>query len=169
MRAAVEIALQKPRGTEEYRSILATLGEQCERLTALVNGLLLLARADAGEIAIRREAVDLAALASDVAEMFDPLAEERGIRLMVEASGSATVAGDPSRLRQLVTNLVDNAVRFTEPGGEVALRVDGEAARAILRVTRILGSASRRSTCRTSSSGSIRRTPPAVPAAVGSA
>jgi signal transduction histidine kinase len=51
-----------------------------------VNGLLLLARADSGEVTIRREAVDLAALACDVAEMYDPLAEERGIRLITTLS-----------------------------------------------------------------------------------
>jgi heavy metal sensor kinase len=135
MQAAVEIALQKPREPEEYQTILATLGEQSERLTALVNGLLLLARVDAGEVTIRREAADLAGLACDVAEMFDPLAEERGIRLVADVSGPVTLSGDPSRLRQLVTNLVDNAVRFTEPGGTVTLRVHGVAGRAILRVT----------------------------------
>ena len=134
MRAAVEISLQKPREPEDYRNTLATLGEQCERLTALVNGLLLLARADAGEVGIRREPVDLTALACDVAETFDPLAEERGIRLVAEASGPLTVAGDPSRLRQLVTNLLDNAIRFTEPGGRVTLRVEGGTDRATLRV-----------------------------------
>ena len=135
MRAAVEIALQKPREPEEYRNVLATLGEQSERLTALVNGLLLLARADAGEVTIRREAADLAGLACDVAEMFDPLAEERGIRLIVSTSGAVTVVGDTSRLRQLVTNLLDNAIRFTDPGGTVTLGVNGVAGRAILRVT----------------------------------
>ena len=134
MRAAVEIALQKPRGAEEYRNVLASLGEQCERLTALVNGLLLLARADAGEVDIRREAVDLAALACEVGEMFDPLAEEKGIQLVTDTRSPVTVTGDPSRLRQLVTNLLDNAIRFTEPGGSVTLRVDGIADRAMLRV-----------------------------------
>jgi heavy metal sensor kinase len=134
MRAAVEIALQKPRGSGDYRTVLATLGEQCERLTSLVNGLLLLARADAGEVGIRREPVDVAALADDVAEMFDPLAEERGIRLIAETAGPVMVAGDPSRLRQLLTNLVDNAVRFTEPGGKVTLRVESDADRAIVCV-----------------------------------
>jgi heavy metal sensor kinase len=135
MRAAVEIVLQKPRGAEDYRNVLATLGEQCERLTALVNGLLLLARADAGEVSIRREEVDVTALADDVAEMFDLLAEERGIRLIAETAGPVMVAGDPSRLRQLLTNLVDNAVRFTEPGGKVTLRVESDADRAIVCVT----------------------------------
>jgi two-component system, OmpR family, sensor kinase len=79
MRAAVEITLQKPRESEEYRNVLASLGEQCERLTVLVNALLLSARADAGELLIGREAVDLAALACEVREMFDPLAEEKGL------------------------------------------------------------------------------------------
>lgn len=130
MRAAVEVVLQSPRGPEDYRNVLATLGEQCERLTALVNGLLLLARADAGEIAIRRESVDLSALTGDVIDMFDPLAEERGLRLIGVIGPTVIVSGDPSRLRQLVTNLVDNSIRFTEPGGSVTVRVRGDADRA---------------------------------------
>jgi signal transduction histidine kinase len=134
MRAAVEVALQKGRDTEEYRQTLAALGEQCERLAGLVNGLLLLARADAGEVAVERKAVDLAALARDVSEMFDPLAEERGIGLVTDAPRPVIVAGDPSRLRQLVTNLLDNALRFTQPGGAVTLCVRDTASEAILQV-----------------------------------
>ncbi|HEV3164010.1 MAG TPA: histidine kinase dimerization/phospho-acceptor domain-containing protein, partial [Isosphaeraceae bacterium] len=65
MRAAVEVALQKPRPAEEYQEVLASLGEQCERLTALVNSLLLLARADAGEVLLKWEKVNLAALANE--------------------------------------------------------------------------------------------------------
>jgi heavy metal sensor kinase len=125
MRAAVEIALQNPRESDVYRDVLASFGEQCERLTALVNGLLLLARADAGEVAVGRESVDLTALTCDVGEMFEPLAEEKGVQLITDTSATVTVTGDPSRLRQLVTNLLDNAIRFTEPGGSVTLRVDG--------------------------------------------
>jgi heavy metal sensor kinase len=134
MRAAVEIALHKPRESEEYRNVLASLGEQCDRLTVLVNGLLLLARADAGEVTIGREMVDLAALAREVAEMFDPLAEEKGIQLITETASPVTVTGDPARLRQLVTNLLDNALRFTERGGSVTLRIDRTAEKAQLRV-----------------------------------
>jgi heavy metal sensor kinase len=133
MRAAIEVALQQPRPAAEYREILGTLGEQCERLTALVNGLLLLARADAGQVELRREPVDLAALVVAVAEMYQPLAEERNVTLTLSLTSGwdqdqdrpnpLYVAGDPSRLRQLVTNLVDNAIKFTGPVDDGAGRV----------------------------------------------
>jgi signal transduction histidine kinase len=134
MRAAIEVALQRPRESEEYQRTLATLGEQCERLTALINGLLMLARADAGELEIERQPIDLAAIASEVVEMFEPLAEERGVRLTAEAAGLVAIEGDPSRIRQLITNLVDNAIRFTQPGGSVTVHVEAPPRAAILRV-----------------------------------
>ncbi len=124
IRAAVEVVLSQPRERDEYRDVIASLGEQCERLTTLVNGLLLLARADAGELPLRLEQHDLAALAIDVAEMYEPLAEERGVRFHSECSSPTLVLGDPARLRQLVINLLDNAIKFTEPGGSVTLRIE---------------------------------------------
>lgn len=137
MRAAVEVALGKPREPEEYREVLTSLGEQCERLTALVNGLLLLARADAGEVEMSRGSVDLSALAADVAEMYEPVAEERGVTFRWNGSTPVPVLGDAARLRQLVTNLVDNAMKFTAPGGSVLLQVEkaGLAARLTVRDT----------------------------------
>ncbi len=63
------------------------------------------------------------------------LAEEKGIELVTEASGPLIVAGDPARRRQLLTNLLDNAIRFTEPAGSVTVRVDRCADCAMLRVT----------------------------------
>jgi heavy metal sensor kinase len=124
MRAAVEVALQQPRTAPEYRDILGSLGEQCERLTTLVNGLLLLARADAGQVELGREPIDLAVLVAEVGEMYQPLAEERDITLTSSGPAALAVAGDPSRLRQLLMNLVDNAIKFTEPGGRVVLHAE---------------------------------------------
>jgi heavy metal sensor kinase len=124
MRAAIEVALQQPRTTAEYRDILGALGEQCERLTALVNGLLLLARADAGQVELGREPIDLAAVVAEIGEMYQPLAEERDVTLACNCPAALSVAGDPARLRQLLMNLIDNAIKFTEPGGRVAIRGD---------------------------------------------
>lgn len=132
MRAAVEVALGQPREAQAYRDVLSSLGEQCERLTVLVNGLLLLARADAGEVDVQREPVDLAALAADVAETYEPLAEERAVRLMAVTRSPVPVLGDASRLRQLVTNLIDNAIKFTPAGGTVTIQVERDGTRASL-------------------------------------
>ncbi len=124
MRAAIDVTLQQRRTAAEYQDTLGSMGEQCGRLTALVNGLLLLAQADAGQAELRREPVDLAALVDEVAEMFQPLAEERGLELVWDRSPAVPVRGDPPRLRQLLTNLVDNAIKFTEAGGTVRVRVE---------------------------------------------
>ncbi len=134
MRAAVDVALRKPRESEDYRNTLASLGEQCDRLTALVSGLLLLARVDAGEVTIGHEPVDLAALVREIAEVFEPLADEGGVRLMVVCPIPVEVLGDPSRLRQLATNLLDNAIRFASPSGSVRLAVDRTDEGAVLEV-----------------------------------
>ena len=134
MRAAVDVALQRPRSAAEYRDILSSLGEQCDRLTALVNGLLLLARADAGQVELRREPIDLTALIAEVAEMYQPLAEERDVTLSWDGPAPLHVTGDPSRIRQLLTNLLDNAIKFTEPGGRVTVRIEQTDAHVRLAV-----------------------------------
>jgi heavy metal sensor kinase len=135
MRAAIEVALSQPRDLQQYRDVLSSLGEQCERLTALVNGLLLLAQADAGELELKKAPVDLTALVGNVVEMYEPLADERDVRVTVESEPSIEVLGDSSRLLQLVTNLFDNAIKFTTSRGSVLLHVETRAGEARLTVT----------------------------------
>jgi heavy metal sensor kinase len=134
MRAAVEVALQQRRTTDEYRDALESLGEQCDRMTSLVNALLTLARADSGQIVLRCEPLDLASLAREIAEMYQPLAEERGVALYCSSQSPVPMVGDLSLLRQLVTNLLDNAIKFTEVGGSVTIRVDRSENEAHLMV-----------------------------------
>lgn len=134
MRAAVEVALQRSRSANEYREVLASLGEQCERLTALVNKLLLLARADAGQAEVCFAAVDLAALVEEVAELYQPLADDRGLQIALQTESDVEIDGDAGWLRQLASNLIDNAIKFAEPGGCVSLRLDaaGEHVRFVV-------------------------------------
>lgn len=134
MRAAVEVALQQPRSADEYREMLASLGEQCERLTALVNKLLLLARADAGQVEIRREEVDLTALVGEVVDLYQPLAEDRGVQLEWHAGQTVNIEGDESWLRQMAVNLLDNAIKFSEPGGRVVLHLEAADGHLLLVV-----------------------------------
>lgn len=119
IRSSVEVALGAERSTEEYQNLLETVADECAQLTSLVNQLLLLAESGAGHILRHVEVLRLDALVEASGDMFRGVAEERGITLEVEVVGPMHVSGDASRLRQVINNLLDNAVKYTEPGGTV--------------------------------------------------
>ncbi|MBI3861492.1 MAG: HAMP domain-containing protein [Planctomycetia bacterium] len=134
MQAAIEVTLQRPRSATEYHDLLSSLGEQCQQLADLVNNLLLLAKADAGQVELQRAPVDLAALAEEVVETYRPLAEEKGVSLDWEDEASIVCPGDRMRLLQLAMNLVDNAIKFTPAGGSVHVRLATQGTSACLTV-----------------------------------
>lgn len=121
MRAIVEVALQRPRTQPEYQEILETLGEQCDKLTLMVDALLLLARADAGQVKLNRNEVDFNAVAMEIYELYQPLAEEKQVEFKMHASQTNLLMADEQRLRQLISNLVDNAIKFNHAGGIVTI------------------------------------------------
>jgi signal transduction histidine kinase len=133
MRAAVDVVLQQPRTADDYRDVLSSLGEQCERLTALVNALLLLAKTDSGQVELNIETVDLAFLVGDVVDTYLPLAEDRGIALSFHSAGPVVFRGDAGRMRQLASNLIDNALKFTNTDGHVTVSV--ENGKGVTRLT----------------------------------
>lgn len=118
MRGQLEVALSRPRQSEEYRATLEAQAEQVERLSALVTSLLTLARADAGQIPLQCEVLDVAALVETSVEQVAPLAAERGVTLET-AGPPTTVHADATLLVQLLLNLLDNALRHTPSGGSI--------------------------------------------------
>lgn len=134
VRSVGEVALRTPRSAAEYREVIGTMLEETDKLARLVNGLLALARADAGGAKLRFERVDLSALAQDVGGDLAVLAEERDQSLDVRAAGPVFVNGDRLALRQALRNLVDNAIRYAPRGTLVEIRVAGGAAEAVVEV-----------------------------------
>jgi heavy metal sensor kinase len=134
IRTEAEVALAKPLDGGEYRNLLSSILEECERLTRLTDQLLALAREDAGAGRPTLESLDLSAVVHGVVEDMRPLAEARGLGLRMEANGAAPVHGDALRLRQVFFNLVDNAIKYTPSGGEVAVRVDRRDGEAVVTV-----------------------------------
>lgn len=138
IQSAVEVALNSDRSTEEYKELLNSLVEECASLTVLVNQLLFLAEADASIRPPGRQVVALDQLLANAGEMFRGIAEEREIALEVAYSARPRVPGDAHRLRQVINNLLDNALKFTPSGGNVRVELDqspGEAGWAVLRVS----------------------------------
>jgi Signal transduction histidine kinase len=123
LRTRAEVALQQPREAESYVSALRSIGEEASRLGGIVDSLLVLARADAGERPIERRRFFLDDLAIDAAGAARVIAEQKNVELTVEEFEEAPVDGDPALIRQLLMILLDNAVKFTDPGGQVRVRV----------------------------------------------
>ena len=117
----------------ELRPAVDDMTAEVDDLTRLVDDLLLLARADSGAIEVAHEPVDLADIATGALGAVTSLAEARSVRLNLDALPAA-VSGDSGRLRQVVTILVDNAIRHSPPGGDVFFGVAPVGREALLRV-----------------------------------
>jgi heavy metal sensor kinase len=131
LRGELEVALRSARSPEEYRETLKSALEEIERISRLVEGLLILARAESGALRMDRRPVDLAGLVEEVYWRLKVLADERSVELLMAVEEPVAVSGDRDRLRRLLVNLVDNAVKYTGPRGRVRLSLarDGDRAR----------------------------------------
>jgi signal transduction histidine kinase len=134
LRSRAEIALQQPRQPTEYEAALHGIEREAQRLGSIVDDLLILARADAGERPIAHERVYLDDLTLDAAGAARVVAQAKGVALEVDEFDEAPVHGDPTLLRQLVMILLDNAVKFTGRGGRVRVRVGSPGERPTLVV-----------------------------------
>jgi heavy metal sensor kinase len=135
LRGELEVALRAPRSAEEYQRVLGSALEECERLASLVDGLLLLARADAGVLRMERQPVDLVHLVEEVGAQVRLLADAHALTLCYELVEPLIIQGDHAHLRRLLLNLVDNGLKYTPPGGRVTLAVQRQDAWAALRVS----------------------------------
>ena len=116
--------------TEEHRKVLKSIVDEVERMSAIVENLLLLARADAEQIQVRRKRVSLDEIVMQVYEQMEGLARRKQISLDIAAMEEAAVSGDGLWLGQIITNLVNNALKYTPEGGAVtiSLTVENEPA-----------------------------------------
>lgn len=125
--AAVDVTLSREHRTEqEYRDGLAVIGKQSRRLTRVVEDLFLLARADAAEYPVRHNPLYLDEVLNEAVQVAGILGGQRGVRVRTEVSGDAPAVGDEDLLRQMIVNLLDNGVKYTEPGGEVVASLERE-------------------------------------------
>jgi signal transduction histidine kinase len=131
MKGETELVLRRPRPIEDYQSVLESNLEEIDRMTNIVDELLFLSRADMGEVKMESLPVRLESLVEDIQRQASVLGQDRNIEVLLGTIMRATVLGDELRLRELLLNLVENAVKYSHPGGkvEIALLVDGPQAR----------------------------------------
>jgi heavy metal sensor kinase len=131
----IQVCLRKPRDSEEYRAALQTCRDVGQHLNTLVERLLMLARLDAGVDAVQVETVNVAELAEQCLDMVRPLAEAKGLTVRCDAEGAVYAETDASKLREIVLNLLDNAVTYNREHGCIELRVRVEHGRVVLEVS----------------------------------
>jgi heavy metal sensor kinase len=132
MRGEIESALRSE--VDDPRIVLDGLLEQTERLSGIVEKLLLLSRADAGALTLRKEPVDLSAMCHELVEDAEILALRKKITTKSEISPAIVVYADESYLRRILLNLLDNAVRYNVEGGTLSISLGKSDSLAVFRI-----------------------------------
>jgi heavy metal sensor kinase len=130
----LELSLSKDRTGDEYRAAMAACLRASRRMKSLVDSLLVLARADAGTLDLKKDRVDLKDVVEDCAAMLAPLADEKRVTVRADLH-PLPVAADRTRVSQVVTNLLGNAIAYNREGGGVAVTLAAQGGHAVLSVS----------------------------------
>jgi heavy metal sensor kinase len=134
IRTVGEVGLRERRNAAAYRTVIESMLEEADRLSSLVDRLLLLSRAESGQAQLATETIDLGELAEDVASHLGVLAEEKRQLLALHISRPCRAAADRLILRQALINLVDNAIKYSPEGSEIQICAGRMAGAATLEV-----------------------------------
>jgi len=135
LRGTAELALASPPDVERYREALALSVEETDRVLVMLDALMDISEAESGTMKLQREPVRLSEVVERAVDLYRDVADTKGVALNVAVGADdVTVNGDRTRLAQVAANLIDNAAKYTPPGGRVDVDVRREDSRAILRV-----------------------------------
>jgi signal transduction histidine kinase len=136
LRGTAELALAGEPDVERYREALADCVEESDRVLVMLNTLMDISEAESGVLPLRRENVALTEVAARALDLYKEVAEAKGVSLtMTPPSAAVIVAADRTRLEQVAANLLDNAVKYTPPGGRVDVAVSAADGEALLSVS----------------------------------
>ena len=135
VKATAERALEAGRSEADEREALADVLEETDRAAHLLSVLMDVSEAETGVLKLEKETVAAADLVSDAASLFEDAAAEKGIALSTSAEGGLTVSVDRNRMRQVLANLLDNALKHTPSGGRIAMQARHEGDDALFLVS----------------------------------
>ena len=121
LKGSTEVALRKERGREEYRALLASHLEEIDRMSQIIDDLLLLSKADTGKIQLNLSDIDLKDLILQVYMGMKMFAEKKDVELIVDELYDVRLKGDELKLRRMLWNIVENGIKYTNGGGRVEI------------------------------------------------
>jgi len=134
LRGTAEMALAAPPDADRYREALADCVEETDRVLVMLNTLMDISEAESGAMQLRREPVALPEVVERALDLYHEVADAKGVTLDAAAPDAVVVMADRPRLEQAAANLIDNAIKYTPPGGRVDVEVTRSGDRAVLRV-----------------------------------
>jgi signal transduction histidine kinase len=135
MQAEATLALSKERTEADYRKSLETISQESTYMSSVIGKLLFLARSDAGKEQLNFEDVELKELITGLSANVEALAQDKGIKLTVDAKEDLIVNGDKVKLRQLFINILENAVRYTPNDGNISVSLVRSESDALVTIT----------------------------------
>jgi signal transduction histidine kinase len=134
IRGSAELALRGDHEPEVSRQALAECVEESDQLLTLLNTLMDISEAETGALKLRLDCVNVSELVENTADLYRHVADEKGVDLSTAAVPVLWLVGDRSRLRQIVANLLDNAIKYTRPGGRIEMKALREQGMVVIRV-----------------------------------
>ncbi|MGL6075922.1 MAG: sensor histidine kinase [Fimbriiglobus sp.] len=123
LRTMIDVSLRKPREAEQYRTTLDECREVSRQLSRLVDRILTLASLDVGQVQQSRVPIDVSDLASECVAVIRPLAESHGLRFTADLEPDVMASTDPDKVREVMMNLLHNAIEYNKTGGSITLKV----------------------------------------------
>ena len=123
IRGVAEVTLTTGKSLGEYEAMAASTIEECDRLLDMINTMLLISKTEAGVDKLNLEEIDLGRTVRDACELFRPSAEDKGITLSCETPDVLQVTGDIRMIQRMLSNLLDNGIKYTPPGGIVEVSI----------------------------------------------
>ncbi len=134
IRLLSEVTLTTEKSVDEYQMLTACTVEECDRLLGMINTMLEISETKAGVSTLSLSEVDISPLIEEGCDLFRPLAEGKGLRVEMNTPTQCLLSGDKSKLQRVLSNLLDNAIKYTPPGGKITVSAEEVDKKVIISV-----------------------------------
>ena len=124
IRGIAEVTLTTAKSLNEYETMAASTIEECDRLLDMINTMLMISKTESGVDNFSCEEIDLTGLVREACELFEPMAEDKGVTLRCDVPERSLLAGDTRMIQRMLSNLLDNAIKYTPSGGSVTVSLE---------------------------------------------
>jgi signal transduction histidine kinase len=134
IRGAAEMTVTGSGNRQDYELMAGNIVEECDRLLEMINTMMDISEAEAGLSKLNMSQIDISLITEETCELFRPVAEDKNIRIVKNLASNTAIYADKQKLQRVVSNLLDNAIKYTPPGGTISVSVDGNRDQVMVSV-----------------------------------